>query len=90
MSNLAVKSNIHRRQRNGRPRQSRAGAFRPIPGGTGFARFFLKVKDIRDGRNEGSAHTGSRSAEVVRSLSPATVRPVPGVPHRPCDDDSYD
>jgi hypothetical protein len=62
----------------------------PSTGKWAFAGTLLQVKDISDGRNQGQTHTGSCQAEVVRPLSTATVRPVPGVPLRCCRDESYD
>ncbi len=62
----------------------------PSTGKWAFAGTFLQVKDISDGRNQGQTHTGSCQAEVVRPLSTATVRPVPGVSLRRCGDESYD
>jgi hypothetical protein len=91
VSDSVVKSNIHSGDMICLPRLSRADAFGPIAGrGRAFARFIPLLKGTSDGRNQGQAHSGSCQTDVVRPLSTATVRPVPGVPHGHCGDESHD
>jgi hypothetical protein len=91
VSDLVVKSNIHYGDRIGRPRLSRSDPFGPIAGpGRALARSIPLLKGTSDGRNQGQAHSGSCQTDMVRPLSTATVRPVPGVPHGHCGDESHD